>query len=135
MHAWLLDLYDHETDGLVVWVILEDGQRLRLRYHFPVTFYAAGPASRLHELAVWLRTQNPPSKLARVDKRDLFVPHPLSLLAVEVENPALQPRLFQQASQVFPDLTYYDFGRQPGAAFRRADRRLPHRVLPYRIRR
>ena len=62
MHAWLLDLYEHETDGLVVWVILEDGQRLRLRYHFPVTFYAAGPASRLHELAVWLRAQEPALK-------------------------------------------------------------------------
>jgi DNA polymerase II len=117
MHAWLLDLYEHETDGLVVWVLMEDGQRLRLRYHFPVTFYAAGPASRLHELAVWLRAQEPAPKLSKVEKRDLFMPRLLSLLAVEVENPAFQPRLFQQTSQVFPDLTYYDSDVNLGLRF------------------
>lgn len=117
MHGWLLDLYEHETDGLVVWVLLDDGQRLRLRYDFPVTFFAAGPAKRLHELAVWLRAQNPAPGLSKVEKRDLFVPRPVSLLAVEVANPASQPRLFQQASQIFPDLTYYDSDVNLGLRF------------------
>src|SRR5512133_3369445 len=117
MHGWVLDMYEHETDGLVVWVLLEDGQRLRLRYHFPLTFYAAGPVKRLHELGVWLKGQNPAPRQERAERRDLFVDHPLSLLAIEVENPANQPRLFHGAAQSFPDLTYYDADIEIGLRF------------------
>ncbi len=117
MHAWLLDLYEHETDGLIVWVLLDDGQRLRLRCHFPLTFYAAGPNKRLHELGVWLKGQTPAPRLERAERRDLFVPRPLSLLSVEVENPANQPRLFRQAAQSFPDLTYYNADVEIGLHF------------------
>ena len=40
--GWLLDLR-RPGDGLVLWLLGEDGRRLRLRQPFPVTFYAAGP--------------------------------------------------------------------------------------------
>ncbi|GAH41907.1 unnamed protein product, partial [marine sediment metagenome] len=33
---------------------------------------------------------------------------PLTVLAIRVARPALQPRLFQQVVQNFPELTYYD---------------------------
>lgn len=117
MHGWFLDLYVHETDGLIVWVILDDGQRLRLRYPFPLTFYAAGSNRQLHELGLWLKNQTPAPKLSRAERRDLFVPKPLSLLAIEVENPADQPRLFREASLAFPDLTYYDADVEIGLRF------------------
>ena len=117
MHGWFLDLYVHEDDGLIVWVMLDDGQRLRLRYPFPLTFYAAGTTRQLHELGVWLKNRTPAPGLSRALRRDLFVPEPLNLLAIEVENPANQPHLFHDAAQAFPDLTYYDADVEIGLRF------------------
>jgi DNA polymerase-2 len=105
--GWLLDLYADETDGLVLWLLDEDGSRRRLCQDFPITFYAHGPFPRLR--ALWRFLQNQPIgvQLARVVQEDLFAGL-LDVLAVEVANPAMQPRLFRQVVRRFPDLTYYD---------------------------
>ncbi len=47
-------------------------------------------------------------KLARVERCELGSAAPLSVLAIQVLQAAEQPRLFAQASQAFPDLTFYD---------------------------
>jgi DNA polymerase-2 len=117
MHGWFLDLYVHEDDGLIVWVMMDSGERLRLKYPFPLTFYAHGSKNQLHELGLWLKKEAPGAKLSRAERRDLFVPEPLSLLAIEVQNPAHQPRLFHEASQAFPELTYYDADVEIGLRF------------------
>ncbi len=106
-HGWLLDLYADETDGLVFWLLDEDGSRRRLTQDFPITFYAHGPFPRLRELWRFLRGQPIGVQLARMVREDLFA-GPLDLMAVEVANPALQPRLFRQVVRRFPDLTCYD---------------------------
>jgi DNA polymerase-2 len=106
--GWLLDVYEDRSDGIVLWFITEGGERVRLRQRFPVTFYAAGPAPQLRKLWRWLREQDPSLKLWRTERRDLFLPQPVNVLAAEVENAVNQPRLFQGAAQAFPDLTYYD---------------------------
>jgi DNA polymerase-2 len=110
--AWLLDMYAHPRQGLVLWFLCQDEngdmQRVRLWQDFPVSFYAAGPDGRLRDLWRFLENQPLPVKLRRDARRDLFQPHPLSVLAIEVAQPADQPRLFYQAAQAFPDLTYYD---------------------------
>ncbi|MCB8975819.1 MAG: hypothetical protein H6657_00120 [Ardenticatenaceae bacterium] len=105
--GWLLDLYADEADGLVFWLLAEDGRRLRLTQPFPITFYAHGPFPRLRALWRFLQQQPVPVQLARTVRADLFA-GPLDLLAVEAANPALQPRLFHQVVRRFPDLTYYD---------------------------
>ena len=61
----LLDLYAHPQDGMVLWVLGEDGKRHRLRQAFPITFYAAGPDARLRALWRWLRDQPVPVELKR----------------------------------------------------------------------
>lgn len=108
LSGWLLDLFADPRGGVVLWVLGDDGQRHRLRQPFPVTFYAAGPAARLRALWRFLRAQPLPVALARRQRRDLFQPEPIDLLAVEVAQPSLQPRLFRQVAQNFPDLIYYD---------------------------
>ena len=111
--GWLLDLYADEADGLVLWLLDEDGARRRLCQDFPITFYAHGPFPRLR--ALWrcltqeaLAGVHPSQvRLGRVTRQDLFAGE-LELLAVTVANPALQPRLFWQVARRFPDLAYYD---------------------------
>jgi DNA polymerase-2 len=113
-NGWLLDTYEDPREGIVLWFITEEGERVRLRQRFPVTFYAAGPAPQLRRLWRFLREQDPGVKLWRTERRDLFLPQPVSVLAAEVENAVNQPRLFQAAAQAFPELTYYDADIQLG---------------------
>ena len=105
--GWLLDLYAGEKDGLVLWLLDEDGQRRRLTQSFPITFYVAGPFSRLRELWRYLQANELPLRLERVNRQDLFS-GPVDVLAVQVANPAQQPRLFGQVIGRFPELDYFD---------------------------
>ncbi|MFM8320136.1 MAG: DNA polymerase domain-containing protein, partial [Chloroflexota bacterium] len=113
--GWLLDLYALEGEGLIAW-LLEDaapGRRLRLRQPFPVTFYAAGPNEQLRRLWRFLQVQPEAPRLARCERRDLFQPAPLALLAAEVADPARQPGLFARTAAAFPELDYYDADLPP----------------------
>lgn len=107
--GWLLDLYaDPQSGQLTVWIIGADGVRLRLKQRFPITFYAAGRNERLRDLWAFLSAQPEPVKLARAERRDLFSPRPLTVLAVEVSRAACQPQLFRELMELFPDLDYFD---------------------------
>ncbi len=106
--GWLFDMYAGPTEEVVLWVLGDDGARHRLWQPFPVTFYAAGPAPLLRALWRYLETQPVAVTLARAERRDLFQPDPLAVLAIQVSQPAAQPRLFQQVSREFPALSYYD---------------------------
>jgi DNA polymerase II len=120
--GWLLDVFAPEgapqqakngspitsQGDVVLWLLGEDGARRRLCQPFPVTFYVAGPAACLR--ALWQRLENQPISVSLdwVERRDLFCQEPLTVLAVQVNHPAAQPRLFQQLAQQFPDLDFYD---------------------------
>ncbi|NOH14106.1 MAG: hypothetical protein HND51_20875 [Chloroflexi bacterium] len=107
LRGWLLDVYAHAEDGLVVWLIGEDGERYRFKQDFPIRFYVHGPTEELRELWKYLRADNAQLLLRRTQRRDLFT-GPLDVLEVEVTNPAEQQRVFYRAKKRFPDLTYYD---------------------------
>jgi DNA polymerase-2 len=106
--GWLLDLFADPQGGVILWLLGDDGGRYRLLQPFPITFYAAGPTSRLRTLWRFLESHPTPVTLSKTERRDLFQPQPLTVLAIQVTQPALQPRLFQQVVQNFPDLTYYN---------------------------
>ena len=105
--GWLLDLYEDREDGLVLWLLGEDGLRYRLRQSFPTTFYAAGPFPRLRQLWRYLQARPVALELGRTQKRDLFAGL-LDVLDVQVCSPALQASLFLDLSRRFPDLDYYN---------------------------
>ena len=106
--GWLLDLYEDERGGVVLWLIGDEGGRYRLRQDFPVTFYAAGESARLNVLWAWLRRQPLKPRLAKDQRRDLFQPDLLTVLGIELQHAARQPQLFHEITQRFPDLDYYD---------------------------
>lgn len=106
--GWLLDLYEAGERGVALWIITDEDQRICLYQPFAVRMYAAGPASRLRALWRWLKAQPQPPVLAREQRRDLFQPAPIPVLAVEAASPTALQRLFFAMQQAFPDLTYYD---------------------------
>mgnify|MGYP001174135740 CR=1 FL=1 len=72
LDGWLLDLFADPQDDLVLYFISEDGQRLRLRHTFPVTFYALGQDSDLRALWRFLTAQSPRPNLRRDKRSDVF---------------------------------------------------------------
>jgi DNA polymerase II len=106
--GWLLDLYADPQDGLVLWMLDEDGARRRLHQEFPVTFYAAGEAKDLRAAWRWLESQPVGLSLGRSERCDLFQKNPVTVLSVCTQNPTEQPELFSRLSLTFPQLTYYD---------------------------
>ena len=107
VRGWLLDLYAAGEEGLVLWVLCENGNRRRLFHHFPITFYAAGPAERLRQAWQFLEKHNVEKTLAWTERFDLFS-GPREVLAVCVANPAQQPKCFHDLWRRFPDLVYYN---------------------------
>ncbi len=112
--GWLLDLYADPNEGLMLWLIQEskEGQtnrrRLWLKQAFPVVFYVSGSPHRLECLNVYAKSAPIPSKRWFSSRRDLFQHAPVSALAIQVDNPIDQPRLFTHLVEQFPDLTFYD---------------------------
>ena len=102
--GWLIDIYPG-AGGAIVWLLTDDGQRLPLRMHFEVSFYAAGPSPRLR--AAWKHLKAQSLRLAHEVRRDLFSGD-LDVLAVSVPSPSELPDVFNELSRIFPDLDYYD---------------------------
>ncbi len=106
--GWVMDVFDTARQGVVVWFLSEDGTRHRFTQPFPVTFYATAPPARLLELRRQLLQQPIKLRLYDTQRRDLFVNANIPVMAIEVEQTALQPLLFQRLSHDFPDITFYD---------------------------
>lgn len=104
-HGWLFDVYAHAEKGLVVWLLGEDGKPYFFRQDFEIIFYAGGPVVSLRELWNFLKTK--PVKLARTQRDDLYA-GAQDVMEIRVLSPALYWELFQEVSDYFPELTYYD---------------------------
>jgi DNA polymerase-2 len=99
--GWLFDIHSHPERGIVLWIIADSGERLRLRMDFTVTFYAAGDFARLREAWRYLAGR---AGLARTKRRDLFLGE-RDVLAVTVD---CADDIFRELHARFPDLDYYD---------------------------
>ncbi len=123
--AWLLDICLPKdppaapggaalsADRLLLWLLAENGERKMLSAGLPVTFYAAGPSARLRQAWQFLQDQPNPPGLRRDERRQLFSPQPLTVMAVDCPGCASQARLFYRLQQLFPDLDYYDADISP----------------------
>ncbi len=109
IRGWLLDLYSDPVQGLIIWLLDEDGtRRHRLHQAFPTSFYVYGPSGNLRTLWRHLESLSLPLQLSRVERQDLFVDHPLAVLEVTAKTPSIQEELFNHLKRSFPDLTYYN---------------------------
>ncbi|MCX6054560.1 MAG: hypothetical protein NTZ74_06560 [Chloroflexi bacterium] len=106
--GWLLDLYEDANDGVRLWFISEDGERVCFHQSMQVTFYAAGESVQLRALWKMLRNQPGVVSLRRETRRDVFLTEPVATLCATMDNPVHQIQLFQKIQILFPHLTYYD---------------------------
>ena len=54
--GWLLDVYTDIEEGIIIWLLGENGDRYRLQRPFPITFYAYAAFSELRCLWKYLQT-------------------------------------------------------------------------------
>ena len=106
--GWLLDLYDDESDGLRLWFITEDDERICLHQPMETVFYASGDSAQLRSLWVTLRRYPEVVLLERESRRNAFIPEPVTVLKVTVDNSRHQARIFRDIQQRYPHLVYYD---------------------------
>lgn len=109
--GWVIDLYEDEQEGLILWFISERGERLRLHKAFGRTFFVAGDQKRLRQLQQLIKVMVSPQRLVKLyftERQSVFHDHPLGVLAVEVDNSLEQNRLFRKALRAFPDLEYFN---------------------------
>jgi DNA polymerase-2 len=109
LSGWLLDIYPDPAQGLIVWLLDEDGtRRHRLYQPFPTSFYIHGPSADLRQLWRYLDSLKLPLQLSRTDGQDLFLDQPLPVLEVITPTPSAQENLFRDLKKKFPGLTYYN---------------------------
>ena len=107
--GWLLDIYPDPVQGLIIWLLDEDGvRRHRLHQPFPTSFYVHGRGTELRRLWRYLAALDLPLQLSRVDRQDLFIDQPLPVLEVITPTPIAQEGLFRDLKKSFPDLVYYN---------------------------
>ena len=107
--GWLLDLYLNQKEGLSLWFIsADDDSRVCFRQRFPVSFYVAGPNDGLRALWKMLSGREGVLSLSRQRKQDVFADQLVDVMAIIVESPAIQVKLFREIEERYPDLTYYD---------------------------
>ena len=99
--GWLFDVYNHSERGVVLWVIADSGERLRLRMELPITLYLAGDFKLLRAAWVFLTGK---AELIRTKRRDLFLGERDVMQVTLAENNDLIHELQSQ----FPSLDYYD---------------------------
>jgi DNA polymerase elongation subunit (family B) len=107
LDGWLLSVYADEVDGAVVWLLSRDGKRHRLTQQFKTTFYISGDDARLKIIRDDLQSQHIPLRTNFLTRRDLYKGM-LPVLAVQVDNPVAQQKLFRRIKRSFKWVRYFD---------------------------
>lgn len=105
--GWLLDLYEDQQSGIIIWFIKENSQRIRLRQKFAIRFYAEGSKKEIENLSVFLQSQPLSIKTVRTERKDLYRQKMIPVLEIELQPNRIQA-LVQQISKKFPTIDLYD---------------------------
>jgi len=106
--GWLFAVYPDQKEGAVLWLISEDGQRLRLCYPFKTSFYVtARDTGRLQSVQHFLATGRNPPEIRFTTKRELFKGH-RKMLEIRAADPITQEQIFYGLQQRFKALQFYN---------------------------
>lgn len=103
--GWLLDVYAEKAKGAVVWLVTNDGRRIRLTQDLPITFYAGGDWQEITRMCEFLKTVE--CEVSATTRKHLFHGE-IEVTAIRVPNGAAQRWLFRKLHERFPELDFYD---------------------------
>ena len=93
--GWILDAYP-SSEGMVLWIITEDDQRIRLIDLFHPSFYFDGPKRGLRKVLAILSRETSPLLVKEVERTEFFSAEPTPVVQVTVQNPLRFSRVVQK---------------------------------------
>jgi DNA polymerase-2 len=109
MHSrgWLFDVYPAQT-AMIVWLYQEDGTLLRLEDPFRPRLYARGPRNDLQALARETLRSRVCSRCELTKRREFWSQAFVTVLALEVADYGMFPRLLRRLPEFESRLTFYN---------------------------
>lgn len=105
--GWLFDVYS-SGDGMVIWLITVENQRLRLEDNFAPTFYIEGPSTRVMPLLSSLISKGMTLSFRLTEKQELFSGEWWPVWEVKVYPATKLPRVLKQITEKESDLQVFN---------------------------
>jgi DNA polymerase-2 len=105
--GWLLDIYPL-PDGMAVWLIADDGRRLRAVDKWLPRFFITGTPEEADRVKKFLGRDGVPVSSAKTLRREFMTGEEIPVWEFRVGNAANFPRLTTQARLAFPNIDFFD---------------------------
>jgi len=107
LKGWLFDVYP-SPEGMALWIITEEDQRVRLIDPFHPSFYFAGPPSELWKVFVHLSKEKTHTVARQVERSELFSQQPIPVVEVTVKDPTCFQNVVRKVIRASEGLCLYN---------------------------
>ena len=107
LRGWLFDAYP-SPQGMVVWIITEEGRRLRLTDDFRPAFYFDGPPDEARTAFLFLSREKTSITVRPVERLELFRGESIPVMQVTFEDPTQFGRVVKKLIRMSGRLNLYN---------------------------
>ncbi|HEX9757772.1 MAG TPA: DNA polymerase domain-containing protein [Nitrospiria bacterium] len=107
LKGWLLDAYP-SSNGMTLWFITEEQQRVRLMDSFHPSFYFDGPTRELQNAFLLLSEEKTPLIAKQVERIEFFSGQPIPVVQVIVDQPSGFPHVVKRITRTLNALRFYN---------------------------
>ena len=112
MLGWLLDAYA-VPEGMAVWLILDDGRRVRVVEPWRPTAYLGASRGQAERVKGWIESQGTPVELEPAVRRELMSGREVPVHALRVGDAGRFMKIMAGAMRNFPELPFFNADIQP----------------------
>jgi DNA polymerase II len=105
--GWLLDAYP-SSEGMVLWIVTEEGDRVRLVDRFRPSFYFDGPSEARSTAFLLLSREGGPLTAKPVERVELLGGRSIPVVQVTMEDPTRFVRAVQTVARIDARLNLYN---------------------------
>src|SRR3990170_1640300 len=105
--GWLFDVYP-SSEGMVLWVITEEGERLKLIDSFHPTFYFDGPSNELRKVFLLLSREATSITVKQVERIEFFSGESIPVVQVTLQDPTQFFGVVKQVTRLSERLKLYN---------------------------
>jgi len=107
LRGWLFDVYP-AAEGMVLWIIAEDGRRLRLTDPFHPSFYFEGPSIESRNAVLHLSREKTPVTARHVERSEFFSGRAIPVVQVTVHDPTEYVGIVKRLVRIGDRLQFYN---------------------------
>jgi DNA polymerase-2 len=107
IHGTLFDLYP-ERDRMILWVITDEGERLRLREPFSPSFFVRGEKEQLRRFLERVRHSSVAEVRGPAERLDFWTGKPIPVIECAILDLTDFPSALSRFGKDFPDLDFYN---------------------------